>query len=581
MVEFNVSSSVTYKRLVAAGNNQLFYEDISVSVGTMKQLAASAVAGQLDTSDNLNMFEAFQKVFIVNGANLKVADFINTKLTVTALTINRVPAHGDILSQVQNGGDIAYMVVDFVNTARTEIYGYAYYAGSATAFLTTKDITSNDAIGDMDPNPIPNANISAVAAKPHWYDWTPYPNITLKVAGFGEDAGYVKSFGSMPNKAYLGCLYRGRCVLSGDPEHPYQWYMARQMNPWDWAYIANDAQSPVKGGDSDAGELGDIIRTLIPYKDDYLINGCATTCWYIAGDPAEGGSINELDLTVGMFGANSWCFDGEGNLYFWGTNGIYKTTIPGTPKCISEIKLPNLVNDAIASGGVNPADHRITLAYDRVRAGILICITKLSDGSNSNYWYDLRTLDESGIGGFFPESYGDNRGAYSLFHYGANDADYRDLLVGCKDGYIRRFNKTLKSDNDSADAVGVGNVIIDSYVTFGPLQMVNDPKSTGKLTGLDCVTAGALPSGGSSDSDDITFAVWTANSAEKILELLAADTAPNIAGTIKAPGRRRGSNIKRKVKGVYAGVKLQNDTVGETWAFEQLLIDAKKSGRLK
>ena len=118
----------------------------------------------------------------------------------------------------------------------------------------------------------------------------------------------------MPNKAYLGCLYRGRCTLSGDPEHPYQWYMSRQGNPWDFAYIANDAGSPVKGGDSDAGEIGDIVRTLISYKDDYLIHGCATSCWFVAGDPAEGGSINELDLTVGMFGANSWCFDGEGNL---------------------------------------------------------------------------------------------------------------------------------------------------------------------------------------------------------------------------------------------------------------------------
>ena len=536
-----------------------------MAVGTMVKLADSD--GDIDTSDNLNIFEALQKVFVVNGANLKVADFINTKITVSAMT--SPPAHGDILTQDQTDSKYAYMVVDFVNTTKTLIYGYAYYAGGATAFLTTIDISSNNATATMNPSPIPNANISVVTAKPHWYDWTVYPDVILTI-----DSS-TKSYGSMPNKAYLGCLYRGRCILSGDPEHPHQWYMARQFNPWDFAYIANDAQSPVKGGNADAGEIGDIIRALIPYKDDYLIFGCATSMWFLAGDPAENGSINELDLTVGIFGANSFCFDGEGNLYFWGTNGIYKTTIPGTPKCISEIKLPDLVNDQVGSAVIDPATHRITLAYDRVRSGILICITKLSDGSNSNYWYDLRT------DGFFPESYANECGPYSLFYYAANDSDYRDLLVGCKDGYIRKFNETLKSDNDTADAAGVGTVAIDSYVQFGPLQIADDPKFEGKITGLDLISAGGAANGSQSDSNDVDCELYVAKSAEEIIEKLSAGTNPNFSKTLKAPGRRRGNNVRRKLRGVYVGIKLQNDTAAETWGFEQLLIDAKKSGRLK
>ncbi len=534
-----------------------------MAAGTMIELDTSS--GAIDTSDQLNMFEAYQKVFIVNGANLKVADFVNTKLTVTALTASRAPAKGDILTQDQTGGNVAHMVVDFVSTDRTLIYGFAYYEGSATAFNTTVDITSNDATGDMDPNPIPNANISAVTAKPHWYDWTVYPTITLAVGGT------TKSYGTMPNKAYIGCLYRGRPVISGNLEAPYQWYMARQTHPWDFAYIANDAGSPVAGGNADAGEIGDVVRALIPYKDDYLVFGCATTMWFMAGDPAEGGSLNELDLTVGIFGANSWCFDGTGTLYFWGTNGVYQTKIPGIPECISEINLPKLVADEAA----DPSTHRITMAYDRTRVGILVCITKLSDGSNSNYFLDLRS------GGFFPETYADECGAYSLFYYAANDTTLQDLLVGCKDGYIRKFNNSLKSDNDSADAAGVGTVAIDGYVTFGPIPMSPDPRLRGKLTGLDCITAGGASSGSQSDSDDITYDVFTGNSAEEVIEKLSADAGPNIAGTIKSPGRQRGGTIRKKVLGVYMGVKLQNDTAGETWGFEQLSINIAKSGRLK
>ena len=133
-----INERATIKRLIAAGNDDIYYEDLGVAAGEMAELDTSG--GAIDTSDQLNMFEAYQKVFVVNGANLKVADFVNTKLTSDAEITTYLPSHGDILSQVQNGGDIAYMVVDFVSAwagGAHLIYGYAYYAGSATAFLTT------------------------------------------------------------------------------------------------------------------------------------------------------------------------------------------------------------------------------------------------------------------------------------------------------------------------------------------------------------------------------------------------------------------------------------------------------------
>ncbi len=287
---------------------------------------------------------------------------------------------------------------------------------------------------------------------------------------------------------------------------------------------------------------------------------------YLAGDAMDNGSLNELYLTMGIFGSKSWCFDGDGNLYFWGTNGIYKTTIPGTPKCISEIRLPNLVNDEDA----DPSTHRITLGYDRLKSGIVICITKLADGSNSNYFYDLR------VSSLFPETYPDECACYAQLFYSANNNAYKDLLIAGKDGYIRKFDPTAKSDD-----VGASDQAIDSYVTQGPIPMADDPKFEGKLVGLDAVTAGGAAGGSQSDSDDIIFDVWAGKSAAEIIEKLSADTNPNVAGTIIAPGRRRGSNIKRKVKGVYLGIKLQNNTAGETWGYEQLLIDLKKSGRFK
>lgn len=546
----------TIKRLVAAGNNTVYYEDV-MAAGTMTPLDADNdfTAGDIDTTDQLNIFEAYQKVFVINGANLGVADFVNTKLTSDAEIAN-LPVHGDILSQYQEvAGRYAYMIVDFISAHNTTtagkhlIYGYAYYGGDAEAFTTTHAIKDADGV-----DVVTAANLSVAAdPNPHWYNWTPYN-------GQANDNAY----GTMPNKAYLGCLYRGRPITSGDPEHPEQWYMPRQANPWDWAYLAGDAGTPVKGQAADAGKLGDIIRCLISYKDDYLIFGCATSIWYLSGDPSYSGDLGALDLTTGMFGANSWCWDGAGTLYFWGTNGFYKTTIPGVPECLSAIALPDLVKDEDADS----SSHRITMAYDRRDYGIHICITKLSDGSNSNYWYDLKTE------GLFPEVYASNQcGAYSLFYYDANDPAYRNVLVGCKDGYIRKFDKTSKSDVKSDDS----NQLIDSYVVLGPLQL-SDSINDGTLCNINIVSAGGI-SGGGDDSNDIDFSVFSSRTSEHITKDVTAATA-KYSGVFNSPGYQKGNKDRRKARGRFGAVKIGNDTAEETWGFEKLTLDVKQIGRV-
>ncbi len=537
------------KRLVAVGNNELWYEDSTVP-GTMIKLDASD--GNIDTSDKLTMFEAYSKVFIVNGANLKVADFINTKLTSNSEITTYLPVHGDLLVQDQTGGDLAYMVVDFISAwagGTHLIYGYAYYAGDATAFTTAHDV--KNANGDT---VIGSANLTTVTASPHFYAWTVYN-------------GDEDTYGTMPNKAYLGCLYRGRGVISGDPEHPHQWSMTRQGNLWDFNYAKNDAQTAVAGSNADMGELGDIVATLIPYKDDYLVFGCASQIWFAAGDPAAGGSLNELDLTTGMYSGTSWCIDNAGNLYFWGTNGVYKTTIPGVPENISRLHLPRLV----ASEDVNPATHRITLAYDRRRTGIIICITKLLDGTNSNYFYDLVT------NGFFPETYPTECGVYSAFYYAANDVDFSGLLLGSKDGYVRIFDDDSKSDilgDDSTNA-------INAYCTWGPLKLAQDEDYFGLISALEVITAGGASDGSQADSDNVSYNIFVADTAEEILEKLYANTDYRIAGTITAPGRPKGAKIRKRIRGMYLGIRLWNSTVAETWAINKIIGTIKKGGRFR
>ena len=214
------------------------------------------------------------------------------------------------------------------------------------------------------------------------------------------------------------------------------------------------------------------------------------------------------------------------------------------------------------------------MTYDRKRHGINIFKTTIATGANSCWWYDLRTE------GLFPESYPTACGVFCAFHYEASDPDYRDLLFGCNDGYVRFADDSAKNDAGTDDILGTPATEIDSYVTFGPLALNTDDRE-GSLNSMNIITAGGATGGSEADSDDVEFKVWTGLSADDVTEKLIANTAPQIGGTVIAPGRRRGSTIRRKVRGQFLGLRIGNDTAGETWGLEKVILNTKKGGPVK
>ena len=502
-----------------------------MAAGTMTLLAASA--DDIDTSDQLTMASAFQKAFIANGSNLKISDFINTKLTITALTT--APTRGSIVTQDTSD---ATMIVDFVNTAKTMIYGYV----TSGTFDTTNTLSG----GSMDPETkVP----SAVTSNPHWYDWTVYQ-------------GDADTYGAMPEKAYLICVYRGRLTLAGNPRYPNQWFMSRTANPFDWLYGADDPMSAVAGNNADAGQCPDIIRSLISFHDDYLIFGCASTIWILRGDPVAGGSLDNLSDTTGMFGSDSWCFDDDRNLYFWGSGGIYKieANFSGITN-LTETLLPDIIDDEAA----DPTTHRITMGFDKKRHGLNICITVLATGVNSNYFYSFKTR------GFFPESFPEECGAYSLFYYDANDTTYADLLVGCKDGYIRKFLRTAKDDD-----TGVGTEAISSYAAY-PITPMAEEDTEGKLAEMVFDLSGGAADGTFSDTDGVTYSLFKGDDAETVLEDIidGADAFKTAALT----GTGRKNKIRPRMRGTYMGLKLENSTASQTWSMNKVLFNTRRAGK--
>jgi len=527
------------KQLIAIGNNEVWHE---ATAGTMSELVAAN--DDIDTSKPLTAYEGFQKLFIANTTNLKVADFVNTKIATADLNTH-APDPGTILT---GGTSTAKMVVDYITSTTADAACTIYGKRTTTATFSSGETVTGT---DDDDNSITFVTSAAETAPPHWYSWTV----------FGADS----AFGTMPTSAYLVCRYRGRLVLSGSPNYPHQWYMSKIGFPFNFLYGTNDPMTAVAGTNADAGELGDIVRALIPFGDDFLIFACANSIHLLDGDPAGGGSIDELDSKTGIFGPWAWCIDGAGDLWFYGTGGLYKM-VGGRSKPInvSQAHLPKLVNDWAAV----PGTHRVVLTYDPFRNGIIISRTTLADGTNLNYYYDLKTE------GYYPETYPTVCGIFSSHYYDSDTAGKKGLVLGCADGYIRNFY-----DADKDDDSGGSDTAISSYATWPIEHLSQDNDKEGKLTSLTIELAGGAASGDFSDTDGVSYEIHKGKDAETVLEDIKDGATAFASGTLSGTGRK--ARIRNKVRGAYLGLKFYNSTASETWAINRVFGTIVPTGNIK
>ena len=212
------------KKICSAANNKFFYDNDD---SPPKQVELSGLT--LDTSKAITMFELDQKVYIANDDILKVVDFVNTKLTLNdEMTVP--PRRGQAITQANSG---ATMIVDYVaKGALTVIYGRTT---SGTFTTNEADTLSGDT---MSPTTRWSAAV-ALPTTPHHYTWGVYADVT------GED-----EFGAIPPRATIGDRWRGRACLTGNSIDPHQWYLSRQMNPYDMMYGEDDEQAAVAGTDA-------------------------------------------------------------------------------------------------------------------------------------------------------------------------------------------------------------------------------------------------------------------------------------------------------------------------------------------
>jgi hypothetical protein len=144
------------------------------------------------------------------------------------------------------------------------------------------------------------------------------------------------------------------------------------------------------------------------------------------------------------------------------------------------------------------------------------------------------------------------------------------MVIGCTDGYIR-----CPDDAGTDDDIGGAVAAVDSYMTFGPFAL----NETLGADGLIGPVYGIMGENRDVNCSNATYYVYVGDSPEAVMKKVAADTY-DMTGTVYAPGYQRGGRQLRTVRGKYAAIRLRNNSVGQTWAFEEIEVEVKPAGRL-
>lgn len=366
-----------------------------------------------------------------------------------------------------------------------------------------------------------------------------------------SDYASLVTQGTLPATCRLIATYRGRIVLARQPNNNGIYYMSRTFDPFDWSYgTAPSATAAIAGSSAAVGQPADTITALIPFADDYLIFGCASSIWMMEGDPGYGGRVQNLSYQTGVLGPRAYCFDEQGNLYFIGSNGLYRIA-RGTrdPQLISGRRVSSFIDRVDTSATL------IQLVYDSFKSYVNIFLTP-TDGTTvgSHMIYDVRN------DGFWLDQYPLSFGPWSCTQItGPQDSDRR-YLMGTNDGYVMRPYDTVYADNGSA---------INSQIRLGPFSLADQ--------NLDSIATEVQAFGKTSNATMNWYWLSAASAAD-----LANMGIPDAV----ASGTFFGSDthsfappVRLKARGGAHAIILSHNNATDNWALEGMSIQLAPAGR--
>ena len=364
--------------------------------------------------------------------------------------------------------------------------------------------------------------------------YDPVANTTTKLES--------KQGGSPTERFSLITSWRGRLVLGRSLTSPHNWIMSAIGDPTNWDLfppVVSPSQA-VSGAISRAGLVPDVVNALIPYNDDLMLFGGDHSIYRLTGDPMSGGQMDLVTDVTGIAFGHAWDKDPQGVLYFMSSRGALYAWPPGGR--IIELSLGKFEQRL---SQLNFSESFTQLIWNDMDRTLHIFTLPFGDSTSGQSARHFRYERDSKA--FWEDSYGRVATAVSIVD-GDAPSDRR-LLIGSDDNVIRKW------DTDATDDDGVA---IDSYVTFGPF--------------------------GSQETElrlSMIQAVLSDNQGGAHVQLFASDT-PDVLGDPVWAGKLtsgRNPNMFTRVRGSYFWIRIRNSSVGERWAFENMIVRIANAGR--
>jgi hypothetical protein len=385
-------------------------------------------------------------------------------------------------------------------------------------------------------------------------DGRQYKKLDLLNGTDGTVATWTPSTGEIPRRGRLLTIWQNAAFVAGFEENPHQWGMSAggDFDDWDFFPAAEGPASAVLGSDSRAGLCPDIINALAPWNDDLLIVGGDHTIQRLTGHPRDNGVFDVVSDITGMAWGRPWCKDPTGALYFIGSTGGLFRLAGGGPEELSVAPLSDRFRD------IDIGANRFRLVWDHRLKGIWTTVTPYSAGASTHFFWSTRSDS------WWPIKFAAAAGAHNPMSLWVSDGDAasdRVILLGCADGYVRKFGEAAKDDDGTA---------IDSWVYLPVLMPLGDE---GRLNDWRAVLANG--------SDDVTMSVYALESADfNAINTDPLDPASSVTAAFSATlSAGRNDSIHEPVRGNAVLVRLRNDQANRRWGLESLMAMRSYAGR--
>lgn len=260
--------------------------------------------------------------------------------------------------------------------------------------------------------------------------------------------------GAVPPGNPIITTWRDRVILAGDVSAPQIIYASRQSDPNDFDYGATDSQRAWATPTNLAGQIGEPITALIPHNDVCLLIGCKYSIWIMRGDISYGGQIDNITHQVGVVDKHAWCHTPNYVCVFLSFDGVYmigEGCQGGPLESFSRERVPaELLN-------IDPELHHVSMAYDMLNRGIHLYVTRKDGGQMRHWWLDWETRS------IWPWQLTTDHEPLVCRSYNSFHADDSAVLLGSRDGQVRRYHRHQNQDDDGT--------AISSFVLLGPFNL--------------------------------------------------------------------------------------------------------------